>query len=448
MASPISDIVDVQISIQDQAVTQAGFGIPLILGPNAVFAERVREYGSLVDVAVDFAVTDAEFLASQAVFAQTPSPRTLKIGRQIASVAEVQTLDFDADFVTGNTIDIDVQGTAIVQVPFNTDQATTLADLATELQAQASIVTATGTAARQITITSAVPGVPVTLSNILVAGGATQAVGTTTITVANVGPVDDLVAVTAEDDDWYALVYVDRTASLVEVVADYIQTVRKIFITASSDTNILDDTITTDIASLLSAKSLDRTAVMFNADPTNFIDAAWLGRCLPEDPGSITWMFKTLAGIIADDLTGDELSDALGKNANVYVTRGGIDMTQNGTMASGRFIDIRRGVDWLQARLEENIFNRLASLNKIPFTNAGIAVIENEIRGVLENAIGNNVIVEDPDTFGGLPYLVTLPDVSDVSAIDKANRLLPDVTFNATLSGAIHRVEVNGVVSV
>ena len=41
---------------------------------------------------------------------------------------------------------------------------------------------------------------------------------------------------------------------------------------------------------------------------------------------------------------------------------------------------------------------------------------------------------------------VTAPLVQDVSAIDKSNRLLPDVKFAATTAGAIQSVEIRGTI--
>jgi hypothetical protein len=43
---------------------------------------------------------------------------------------------------------------------------------------------------------------------------------------------------------------------------------------------------------------------------------------------------------------------------------------------------------------------------------------------------------------------VSAPDVADVSTTDRANRILPDVTFSCRLAGAFHFVEIAGTVSV
>lgn len=89
----------------------------------------------------------------------------------------IAVLLFDADFVTSNVIDLDVNGVAITSVPFNTNHATTLADLAAEIDGLDDI-TATVTGAREITVVGA--NIAVVLENIAVTGGASQANGAAT----------------------------------------------------------------------------------------------------------------------------------------------------------------------------------------------------------------------------------------------------------------------------
>lgn len=87
-------------------------------------------------------------------------------------------LTFDAALVTSNTIDLDVNGVAMTQVAFNTDNNTTLDDIATQLTTDFPTVIAS--AARNWTDTIDI--VPVTWQNvritdIVVAGWASQANG-------------------------------------------------------------------------------------------------------------------------------------------------------------------------------------------------------------------------------------------------------------------------------
>ena len=72
-------------------------------------------------------------------------------------------------------------------------------------------------------------------------------------------------------------------------------------------------------------------------------------------------------------------------------------------------------------------FALFTSLIKVPFTDAGIALVETAVRGVLQEGVAVGLLSPDPAP------AVTVPKAADVSAEDKAARLLPDVKFTATL---------------
>jgi uncharacterized phage protein gp47/JayE len=57
--------------------------------------------------------------------------------------SNIEKVIYDADFVTGNNIDIVVDGSSITTVPFNTNQATTMADLKTQIEADITDAVAT-----------------------------------------------------------------------------------------------------------------------------------------------------------------------------------------------------------------------------------------------------------------------------------------------------------------
>lgn len=100
-----------------------------------------------------------------------------------AGVKQEQTITWDADFVTGNLVDGLVGGVAIAQVPFNTDQATTLGDVASAIAAaNADVESATATGAREITVLSRLDK-DFALSDFVVTAGASQAVDTIVETV-------------------------------------------------------------------------------------------------------------------------------------------------------------------------------------------------------------------------------------------------------------------------
>jgi hypothetical protein len=106
-------------------------------------------------------------------------------GTDVKNIAKnIATLDFDADFVTSNTINLNVNGVAISEVTFDTDQATTKAALVAAIDALTGI-SAVDAASRAITITTDA-GDNITVSDIVVAAGASQANGSVAYTSSDV----------------------------------------------------------------------------------------------------------------------------------------------------------------------------------------------------------------------------------------------------------------------
>src|SRR5690606_10371742 len=127
--------------------------------------------------------------------------------------------------------------------------------------------------------------------------------------------------------------------------------------------------------------------------------------------------------IPTDTFTANQKVNMLTKNANFYERIAGVSITREGKMAVGEYIDVIQGVDWITARMQERVYERLVNSPKIPYTNAGIAVIETCVREILDLAITRGIIAPEPT------YTVTVPDVLATHQADRANRLLRDVSF-------------------
>lgn len=250
-------------------------------------------------------------------------------------------------------------------------------------------------------------------------------------------------AIQVENSSFYAVLMslaIDATEQ--EELAAWIQTSRRIAGVRTADATALDATLT-DIGAVLNANSYFRTFSFYNGESaTKFPEAAWMGRCLPADPGSLTWKFKTLSGIVADVLSGTGRTNLRNKKYNYYNEVGGVNITEEGWMADGSFIDEIRGTDWIHARMQEAIFAILVNLPKVPYTDKGIDIIVNEMEAVLKRAVDQGILD------GNRPYGVTKPLVADIAFNDRASRVLPDLKFSAYLAGAVHEVEIQGVVTV
>ncbi len=255
---------------------------------------------------------------------------------------------------------------------------------------------------------------------------------------------DALTSIRNENDDWYAVMlpYGGKQLASQPLLHDLLKDNERIMFFNSLDDEVLKDTAG-NIAETLYDANKDRIVAFFHHNVVDMPHCAWAGRVLPENPGSVTWMFKSLSGVTAESFTTAEQGKLDSNNVNRYVKISGLSITRNGTSSkSGFYVDVIRGIDFIKARMQEAIFRQLATLKKIPFTDQGIAVVENEIRAILRLSISQGILSSDPQP------VVLVPKASDVQPSDKANRTLPDVSFSATLAGAVHKVQISGTVSV
>lgn len=92
---PYNRVVDVTLTRLDRFASTRGFGVPLILSTDATGAvdatTRTKVYGSLEEVADDYADTTEPYKAAAAMFAQNPRPRQVKIGFVDAGVLTTPT---------------------------------------------------------------------------------------------------------------------------------------------------------------------------------------------------------------------------------------------------------------------------------------------------------------------------------------------------------------------
>jgi hypothetical protein len=189
-----------------------------------------------------------------------------------------------------------------------------------------------------------------------------------------------------------------------------------------------------------------RTGLLWHPKPLDqFPGAAWLGVGLPYEPGRITWTYKSLAGVDYTTITETERAALEAKAVNHYTRVAGISITRQGTMSEGgqAFIDIIHSIDFVAARLKEYIFGLLVSVPKVPYTSDGIAQIEMQVKAVMTLGVNQGIFANDPAP------LVTVPTMSSIPIADKADRILREVKFEATLAGAIHKIQtISGTVFV
>ena len=83
----------------------------------------------------------------------------------------------------------------------------------------------------------------------------------------------------------------------------------------------------------------------------------------------------------------------------------------------------------------------LVNARKVPYDDGGITIVAGAVQATLEEAARAGILQLDS-------IVLTVPTYAEIPQADRLARNLPDINFTALLLGAIHSVEIRGVVSV
>lgn len=242
----------------------------------------------------------------------------------------------------------------------------------------------------------------------------------------------------SESNDWYMIGLISRVKADILDVATWTEAQKKMFIACTQDVDV-PTAAATDVATAI--KAFSRSGIHYSKDASNYPEFALMGQCLPFEPGTITWAFKSLNGIPTDNLTATELTYLEAKRANYYIEVGGVGVTFEG-MTGKEFIDVIRTEDWTVARMQENIFSLLINSKKVPYTNKGVNLILSRVQEVLDEGVLKEIFRAEPRP------TATARKVEEISVNDRALRFLPDIDWSAELAGAVHKIKINGTLKV
>lgn len=460
---PYSRVVDVSLTRQDRFSTATGFSVALIVQPDEIAGvldadNRTKLYSDMTEVAVDFDSTDAAYKAAAAMFAQNPRPRQIKIG--FRDVAEAITDELDAIYAA----DPDfywIGFTAEIRDTINQQLAADWAEMKSVLMGLESNDVATETAAAvadktsAVTITIASPGVISWASHTLSNGDPVV------LTTSGALPTG-LVAGTT----YYVLNQAAGTFQLAATPGG----------AAIVTTGLQSGTHTAtapqyggSIAEYIESVGYDRSFVFYHTDTALYPALALLAYCATRDldrgnllsaqrgdinsGNAYTAKFKKLAGIttlnngsaivqaITGFVPGLGVDAAQGHAANAYVEIGGLPMVVEGTVGSRAFIDEIHASDWIVARMREALLSTLANNPRVPFTNPGVAILCNTVRGVMNRAVAAGIVAADfgADETEIVPeFTIAVDRVENVPEAQRRNRIAPDIKVAFRYAGAIH----------
>lgn len=488
---PIKRFVDVEIKKDAPRVSAVGFGILMVITDSDLLStsRRHRRFTTAESVSDFFGASSEEYKAADAFFYQDPfleeQPEEIQFGRfvddAIAALLECgdsPETDVDAwKAITDGEFAVTIDGGLVELAGLDFSSVTSLADVATVIDTalgangdcyflinRFNINSGTTGAASTITVldTVAIPaGTDISGSAYLdgdIIASPTN-LGGSILSQGQIAEDFDTALGAIEDinSDWYAMGALKkfRDVSVTEDMADEIESRRKMFLIATNDANTVVLGSTSTLAYYVKNANYKRTATIYHDNADLYPDMSWMGQQLPKDIGSTNWAYKTLAGIAEGAevdiptvaLTESQKDAALDVNSNVYTEILAAEFVYFGTMGGGKnpdkegeFIDIIRNIDFLQARTEEGLLSLLLERDIIPFTNAGITMVDTRLKSRLDQyGVKQGILVDGT-------VVTSFPKRADVSQTDRDDRLLPDGAFTAELQGGINTVIVRGTV--
>lgn len=478
MLSP-NRLVSATINLAPLAAAGRNFGILNIAGDSPVIhgIERSRDYIQLSDVATDFGTAAPEYLAALLYFGQSPKPAKLTISRWlridtkailqggILTASDQLLANFTA--ITAGTLSLTIDGTAKNLTGLNFSTAANLNAVAAIVQTALGgpLFTWSGTYFKLVSTTTgitssvtAATGTTASLFKLDVAHSPQVIPGfaaETALACAN--------ALVNKSSAWYGLTF---ASSVMPVSADYVSiagyiealSISRMLGVSTIDTSVLDNTVTSDIASQLVALAYKQTFVQYSsANP--YSAASMFGRAFSVDftasRSTITLMYKQEPGIVAENLSETQANTLQTKRCNAFV--GYVNSTnilQYGVMSGPAYFDEIHGLDWFQDTVQTAAYNLLyTSGTKIPQTDSGVAQIITAVAAVCEQSVANGLVAPGTwtaDGFGQLAtgqflktgYYIYAPSVALQSDADRAARKSPTIQVALKLAGAIHTVNM------
>lgn len=182
-------------------------------------------------------------------------------------------------------------------------------------------------------------------------------------------------------------------------------------------------------------------------EANDYINVAFAAKWLNYESGSETSAFKTLSSVYPSELTTTEMKALESDSMNFFITVGNKNITMNGKTRGGEWADVIRFRDWLKNDMQLAVVNLFVTRPKVPYTDSGIALVQNQMiaslkRGQNVGGIAEDEFDEDGNTIPG--FVTSVPLSSSITASEKASRKLHNCKFKARLAGAIHFAEITG----
>jgi hypothetical protein len=382
---PLSNIVDVVVTIAPNSPSLPTFNQGLITGSSAVIPgaggtrPRIRQYSSLAGMIADgFSSSEPEYLAAQSYFGQNyngPAPQFVWIGRQ--------------DLTAVTAIAIHTAGTSwAVGDQFTIGSGETVLAIGV-------IIAETGGVPSSIGLLDYSSGTGYTSGTNVSTTAISPSSGTGLTVNTTVGESCLIALQKCRENNlqWYAAMCTGSVTADHEAIASWIQSeqVSSFYFFATADAAVLNGTAG-NVFLTLQAQEYSRVLGIYsttqggNAPNNTYTGAALLGVAMGLNTGlansNFTLAFKTLVEITAEPLTQTQYSSILASDGNVYVTLGNaFTVAGNGQMPNGNQFQVTLQVDMLTSDIQYSCMDVLTENANVPQNDSGENLFIHAVNG-------------------------------------------------------------------
>lgn len=235
------------------------------------------------------------------------------------------------------------------------------------------------------------------------------------------------------NNDWFFLTCTDNTNAAVTALSGWIDTQEKMYFTTAQDLTVPG------------TLESEQTVVMYHDNAEAYVAEGLAAYLATATVGGVTAKFKTISGVSEATITATQLAQLHTDGGFTYIDKMGVLQTTEGVTTSGEYIDVVMGSFFLQFKMEEESALLAVNTPKIPYSNQGIAMLASVAEKVLKQGVSQGIILEDDD--GNGVYEITTVRREDTATNDIANRVYNGLSWEATLSGAVHSATISGTLT-
>ena len=489
MSLPLSDIVQVDISVSPTLAPLAGFGELLFFTSEAKvlekisLAERARLFGSLKEVQDSLPGATETIKAATSFFSQTPQPSMFTVG--VTAQADYKSA------LTSGVLDaaavVAAMGTTEHKFKIQIDNDASEKEVSVTLAATDSTlekIAAKVKTGLDAAYTTNKPSCVVSGDRLVIQGWTAGSAGK--MSFASAGASNDCSRIlkltvadgavrtdggAAEDFNFALSACLDARNSFVAVateskmrdtttpnksvgdIAGWCEANKKLFMNTTNDVKVMDSaTAATTVAASLQAKAYRYTITTFGIDSEEYPSVSLFARIATVNyegtNTAITLKFKQLPGITALNLKASQKSAMDKINVGGFMNFGGQLMYAESRMADGGWMDAVHGLMWLEDRIRKGVFNLMyGSTTKIPATDTGVNMVVQRVASALQQGVTNGLLgpgMTPEGEFLANGWKITAKSIVDCAPEDKSNRIYRGLTFQCVGAGALHNVIITG----